>query len=224
MERTGRRHREISTDYARPPFTKPLSIMKASGAALTAREQEYCEEIADRIDRLRALLTIRTHALSALVVVALTGATFHVHAKASWRVDTRAIRGPIAQVALPDAGNKRRTSFLVFEYARRCDPLFSFAEITGNRLGTPVSQAVLKDSKIGIVLNGKFHTWHAAMTKYDNGYEAGFGVTNELFLQLLVNLDSLEYVTPVGERVPLPTAGFRQAVQAALDACRKRVK
>ena len=59
---------------------------------------------------------------------------------------------------------------------------------------------------------------------YDNGYEAGFGVTNELLLQLLVNLDSLTYVTPLGERIPLPTSGFRQAVQSGIDLCRKRIK
>ena len=62
------------------------------------------------------------------------------------------------------------------------------------------------------------------MTKYDNGYEAGFGVTNDLLLQFLANLDSLAFVTPLGERVPLPTAGLRQAVQAAIDVCRKQVK
>jgi len=145
-------------------------------------------------------------------------------AQVSWRTDTRSATGPIAQVAIPDAGNKRRTAFIAFEFARSCDPIFSFAEITGSRLGTPVSQSILKDSKIGVILNGRFHTWHAAITKYDNGYEAGFGVTNELLLQFLVNLDSLAYVTPSGERIPLPTAGFREAVQAAIDVCRQRMK
>jgi len=167
--------------------------------------------------------SIISHAVSALAFVVLAGANANVQARASWRTDTRSAAGPIAQVALPDAGNKRRTAFIAFEFARSCDPIFSFAEITGSRLGTPVSQSILKDSKIGVLLNGKFHTWHAAITKYDNGYEAGFGITNELLLQFLVNLDSLAYVTPVGERVPLPTAGFRQAVQAAVDVCRKRV-
>lgn len=165
------------------------------------------------------------HARGAAIIVVLTLITVSAPANAqtSWRVDTKGGSGPIAQVALPDAGSKRRTAFIVFEYARRCDPIFSFAEITGTRLGVPKSQAVLRDSKIGVVLNGKFHTWHAAVVAYDNGYEAGFGVTNELLLQLLVNLDSLEYVTPAGERIRLPTVGFQQSVQSAIDFCRKRV-
>lgn len=154
--------------------------------------------------------------------IALAWSTI-VHAQGPWRFDSRGGSGPVAQVVLPDAGIKRRTAFIVFEYARQCDPIFSFSEFTGNRLGTAISQSLLEGSRIGVLLNGNFHTWHAAITRYDNGYEAGFGVTNDLFLQFLVNLDSLEYVTPSGERVRLPTAGFRKAVQAAIDYCLKRI-
>ena len=166
----------------------------------------------------RAFVT--AYAFAAIALACTTSA----HAQAPWRVDSRGVSGPVAQVALPDAGIKRRTAFIVFEYARQCDPIFSFAEITGSRLSTAISQSVLKDSRIGVLLNGKFNTWHAAITKYDNGYEAGFGVTNDLLLQFLVNLDSLEYVTPSGERVRLPTTGFRESVQSAIDYCRKRAK
>jgi hypothetical protein len=113
---------------------------------------------------------------------------------------------------------------VVFEYARRCDPIFSIIEVTGSKLGAPVSQYALRDSKIGILLNGRFYTWHAAMTKYANGYEAGFGVTNDLLLQLLIDVDTLVFVTPSGERVPLPTTGLRDAIQGAVDVCKKRVK
>lgn len=162
--------------------------------------------------------------VSAFIFVAFAGANTGAWAQAYWRSDTRSAAGPIAQIALPDVGNKHRTAFVAFEFARSCNPTFSFAEITGSRFGTPIRQSVLEGSKIGVLLNGKFYTWHAAITHYDNGYEAGFGVTNELLLQFLVNLDTLVYVTPVGERVPLPTASFREAVQAAVDVCRKRVK
>ena len=154
----------------------------------------------------------------ALTLTVAVGAS----AQGAWRLDTRGATGPIAQVALPDAGPMRRTSFIAFEYARRCDPMFSFAEITGTRLGAPISQSVLSGSKIGVVVNGRFHTWHAAITKYDNGYEAAFGITNELFHLLTGKVDSLVYVTPDGKLVPMPIAGFRQAVQSAFDACVKR--
>ena len=164
-------------------------------------------------------LQLQAIAGSVAVVIAL-GA----HAQGTWKLDTRGATGPIAQVALPDSGTKRRSSFIAFEYERKCDPIFSFAEITGSRLGTAVGQSVLKGSKIGVAVNGKFHTWNAAMTKYDNGYEAGFGITNELFDLLTGKVDSLVYITPDGERVPMPTGGFRQAVQSAFDICAKRFR
>lgn len=149
---------------------------------------------------------------------------FCAQAQGTWKLDTRAETGPIAQIALPDSGAKRRSSFIAFEYARRCDPIFSFVEINGSRLGTAIGQSVLSGSKIGVVLNGKYHTWNAAMTKYDNGYEFGFGVTNELFDLLTGQVDTLVYVTADGERVPMPTGGFRQAVQSAFDTCAKRFR
>lgn len=160
----------------------------------------------------------------ALAFIIVAGSAPAANAQASWTVDSRGAAGPVAQVTLADSGTKRRTSFIAFEYARKCDPLFSFMEITGSGLGNPIGQSVLKGTKIGVVVNGKFHTWHAATTKYDNGYEAGFGVTNELFDLLIAKVSTLSYVTPDGERVSLPTTGFSQAVQSALDICAKRLK
>jgi hypothetical protein len=158
---------------------------------------------------------------AALVFLALSSPA---QAQNTWRLDARVETGPIAQVALADSGAKRRTTFIAFEYARKCDPIFSFAEITGSSHGKPLAQTALSGTKIGVVVNGKFHTWHAAMTKYANGYEAGFGVTNELFDALTGKVDSLLFVTPEGERVAMPTSGFRQAVQSAFDTCAKRFR
>jgi hypothetical protein len=170
---------------------------------------------------MNSMLRLQLRAIAGSVfVVSAVGA----HAQGAWRLDTRGATGPIAQVALADSGAKHRSSFIAFEYARKCDPIFSFAEITGSRLGTAVGQSGLNGTKIGVIVNGKFHTWNAAMTKYDNGYEAGFGITNELFDQLTGKVDSLVYVTPDGERVPMPTGGFRQAVQSAFDTCTKRFR
>lgn len=164
--------------------------------------------------------------LQNLVIAGATISIFSlsVQAQGNWTVDSRGAAGPIAQVVLKDAGAKRRTSFIAFEYARKCDPIFSFIEITGQRLGNPIGQSILNGSKIGAVVNGQFHTWHAATTKYDNGYEAGFGVTNELFYAFTGKVSSLVYVTPDGERIAMPTTGFSQAVQSAFDICAKRFK
>lgn len=163
-------------------------------------------------------------ALFALLMVPFVVARVNATTLGSWRLDTRGGSGPLVQMDLPDAKGKRRTAFVAVEYARRCDPIFSYTEITGNTLGAPASQALLKNSKIGVVLNGNFYTWHAVRTTYTNGYEAGFGVPNELLLQLLTNVDSLVHVTPLGESIPLPTSNFQQALQAAINFCRKQGK
>mgnify|MGYP001551785331 CR=1 FL=1 len=141
-----------------------------------------------------------------------------------WLVRTSGASGPVTQVALPDSRGRKRTVFIALEYARQCDPLFSFIEISGDRLGTPISQEVLTGSKIGIFLNGKFYTWHATKTTYNNGFEAALGIQNELALQLLVNVDTRKGVTPDGERIPLPVGNFSQSFQSAVEACRRRLR
>lgn len=168
--------------------------------------------------------TILRFQLQAIVGWVLLVSAQGADAQAAWRLDTRGAAGPIAQVALASSGGKQRTSFIVFEYARNCDPIFSFAEFTGSRLGPAVSQSVLNGTKIGVVVNGQFHTWHAAMTTYGNGYEVGFGIPNELFNLLRGQVYSLVYVTPDGERIPMPVGGFGYAVQSALDTCAERFR
>lgn len=141
----------------------------------------------------------------------------------SWWVNRSANTGPLAQLDLPNSGGKKQVVFIAFEYARRCDPIFSFAEFSGMQLGAPKSQSRLNGSKIGVILNESFYTWHAAQTNYDNGYEAGFGIPNDLAKKLLSNVNSLEYVKPSGQRVPLSTSNFDNAFREAFEQCKVHV-
>lgn len=160
----------------------------------------------------------------AVLLAVTVGSSLAAAQSGNWRVDASATDGPLAQLNLPDSRGKKRAVLIAFEYARRCDPIFSFAELVGSRPGVLKSQSVLTGSKIGVVLNGAFYTWHAAQTIYDNGYEAGFGLPNDLVLKMLLKIDTLEYVTPSGERVPLSTRNFDTAFREAFDICRKRVR
>lgn len=145
-----------------------------------------------------------------------------LHAESAWKLEEKSALGPIAQVTLPSNGAKHRTALVVFEYARKCDPIFSFAEISGSKLGAPISQSRLDDSKIGVFVNGNFHTWGSGITKYDNGFEVGFGITNQLYALLIGRVDSLVYLTPSGERVSMPTSGLNKSIQDAANICIKR--
>lgn len=141
-----------------------------------------------------------------------------------WRVNANANAGPLMQLDLPNSNGKRRGVIVAFEYARRCDPIFSYLEMTGDRLGIPKSQAVLTGSKTAVILNGVTYTGHAAQTTYDNGYEAGFGMPNDLVVRLLLKIDSMAYVTPAGDHVSLSTNNFDQAFREAIEICAKRMK
>lgn len=160
-----------------------------------------------------------------VAVASLQGAFPSANAQSgSWRVNAGADAGPLAQVDLPWVEGRRRVALIAFEYARRCDPIFSFGEFSGRKPGSPITQSRLGGSKIGVIVNGDFYTWHAGQTIYDNGYEAGFGVPNDLVEQLLGRVNTLVYVTPSGERVPLPTANFIEAFREAVEVCRRKVK
>ena len=165
-----------------------------------------------------------TYRLIGIGLAILSAHPLNAQAQGAWRVNTKAAAGPFAQIDLGVSNGKGRASIVAFEYARQCDPMFSFIETTGTVLGAPTSQSVLTGTKIGVVVNGQFYTWHAAVTKYENGYEAAFGITNELFDRLVGKVDSLIYVTPKGERVSLPTNGFLQSIQSALDNCAKKLE
>lgn len=143
----------------------------------------------------------------------------------AWRLQTQASSGPLLQVDMPNSNGKKRAVFIAFEYERQCDPIFSYAELyKGNSFGTPLSRKVLKGSKIGIILNGHFYTSDSGIIKYDNGYEAAFAIPNNLVLNLLVNMDSLSYVSPTGEVMPLPKENFQQGFLKAIDVCKSRIK
>jgi hypothetical protein len=168
---------------------------------------------------------MKTRALASCAVLAAAMiANLAMAQGGPWQVNRSADAGPLAQLDLPNAAGKRRAVLIAFEYARRCDPIFSFAEFAGSRPGTPKSQSRLNGTKIGVILNGDFYTWHAAQTIYDNGYEAGFGMPNDLVMEMLLKVNSLEYVTPSGERIPLSTSNFARAFREAIDHCRSRVK
>lgn len=162
--------------------------------------------------------------LITIALVAFFVSPHPTHAQERWRVDSRGQSGALVQVGLPNSFDKRRAVFVAFEYARRCDPVFSFVEIKGQSLGRPLTQKILRETQTGVLVNGKFHTWHAAMTSYENGYESGFGITNDLFDLLTGNPETLVYVIPDGEKLSLPTVGFRQGLLEALQICSARVR
>lgn len=155
----------------------------------------------------------------AMAAVPLSG---NAWAQNTWQTDTRGASGPVAMVRLP-GGGKTRVSMIAFEYLRRCDPIFSYAEFEGNRFGAPIGQE--RAPSAGGSVNGKRYSGPAAKTTYSNGFEIGFAVPNDMAMSLVFDdVRSLTFVTPTGAEVAVPTGGLKNAVDAALEHCTSRVK
>ena len=127
-------------------------------------------------------------------------------------------------VQLSPLPGRDRIVMIVFEVSRKCDPIFSYVEMKGRKFGTPEKQSRLPMNTLGARVNGKHYTGHAASTLYSNGFELGFGMPNDMALVIAFDeVRSLTFVPPSGKEVTVPTAGLRVAVDAALNACAKRI-
>lgn len=144
----------------------------------------------------------------------------HVRAQSSWGVELRSPAGPIAVVQLPNVG-KSRVAMISFEYTRKCQPIFSFAEFDGTSFGTPISQHRLPSA--GGSVNGKSYSGPAVQTVYNNGYEIGFGIPQAMATTLfLESVRRLTFSTPSGQEIPVPSGGMKSALDAALAHCLNR--
>lgn len=147
-------------------------------------------------------------------------------AQQTWVAESRSSSGPVARVELPSENGKSRLALIAFEYARKCDPLFTYVEMQGRKFGVPEKQSRLPPSSIGGAINGKRYSGSAAsaITVYSNGIEVGFSMTDEMAMALAFDaINSISFTTPAGKEIPLPTTGLKKAVESALDACTKKV-
>lgn len=159
-----------------------------------------------------------------LLLLALFGSA--AMAQQTWVADSRSSAGPVARVELPLESGKSRLAMIAFEYARKCDPLFTYVEMRGRKFGTPEKQSKLPPSSIGGSINGKRYSGSsaAAATIYSNGIEVGFGMPDDMAMSLAFDaINSISFTTPAGKEIPLPIAGLKKAVETALDICTQKV-
>ncbi len=157
---------------------------------------------------------------AATVLTAVAGA----HAQSAWRVDKKAAMGPVAVFDLPSEGGKNRVAMFAYEYLRRCEPLFTYAEIRGRSFGAGEKQMALPSGRAFGNVNGTRYTGPGAVSVYANAVEVGFGMPNDMALAVTFGkVTSLSFVTPSGKEVPIPTRGLVEAAGAAFEACAKKV-
>ncbi|WKL16539.1 hypothetical protein QYQ99_03010 [Comamonas testosteroni] len=158
--------------------------------------------------------------LAATVLIATVGA----HAQSSWRMDKKGAAGPVAVLDLPAEGGNNRVAMLAYEYARRCSPLFTYAEIKGRQFGAGEKQMALPSGRAFGSVNGNRYTGPGAVSVYANAVEVGFGMPQDM-AQIVTfgKVTSLSFVTPAGKEVSIPTRGLSEAAGAAFEACAQRV-
>lgn len=147
-------------------------------------------------------------------------------APANWAINTSGPAGPLAYVRMGSSGNLHTSIFIVFEYKRQCDPIFSYMEFSspiGAPLGAPTNAYRIDNSNVGVIHNGTFYTWYTAKIHYSKGFEVGFGVTLELWKALTGPTTSLSYVREDRKQFQLPISGLREKLLQAMNYCLQRV-
>jgi hypothetical protein len=150
-----------------------------------------------------------------------SSSTANAQQTGTWYVDNSSSTGTIARVEI----SSRTTFIIVFEYARRCEPIFSMiaVRVNGRGMGSLLDQKALKSGSINLKVDGSAYTWHGALAVYQRADEFAIGVTNKLYRKLINNVRSLRFIKPNGSNYDVPTKGLSQAVITATNACITRL-
>ena len=159
----------------------------------------------------------------AILVFVLAGEGSESQAQ-TWRLDTSWPSGPAVVHTLPSHGGYSRDVFIVFEYARNCDPMMSMTLSRSRNLGAPVSMRPLPYGAMSFEVNGQRYTWYGGEAVYQNAVERSVGITSVAMAGLLRSPRSIVFTTIDGQRIILPTNGISRPLQAAAQHCLSRVR
>jgi hypothetical protein len=140
----------------------------------------------------------------------------------SWYVDHDNATGSIARVDLPDRVASR--SFMViFEYKRRCDPLFSYVSFRGGTLGRLLRIQPVPLGVFSVDVDGVAHTWHGAVAEYQLATEKSVGITKLMWESLLASPRYVSFLERDSVALMVPVLGLGSAVKGAADSCLRKL-
>jgi hypothetical protein len=168
-------------------------------------------------------MLIRTLIASTILASLLSPSNVSAQANSEWYVDTTNRTGTM--VRLDQGGGSRNTqSFMVvFEYAKRCDPVFSMVRFRGSSLGSLVRHDIISPNQIRLTVDGNSHSWHGVRLEYSMATELAMGITREAWESLSRNPRSISFFDGSVNHA-VPTTGFSGALRRALDSCLQRLK
>lgn len=86
-----------------------------------------------------------------------------------------------------------REFWVVFEFDRRCEPIFSSIEMKGRAFGSFLRQEGFPPQKVFLSVNGERYTWHGVYAEYSGGTEIGLGLTQAAWSALLSNPRTISF-------------------------------
>lgn len=122
----------------------------------------------------------------------------------------------------------QRNFLVVFEYLKKCEPIFSSVEPYERYLGEFLSIEPFPPELVFLTINGQRYTWHGAVTEYSGAREIGIGITQQAWNALLANPKTITFTEQSGEvfEVPigrLPNGDISKILRQAADLCLKQI-
>lgn len=142
----------------------------------------------------------------------------------TWRVDFSSFEGPIARVDIP-FGLNSRSYMVIFEYKRKCEPLFASltTKISSSRLGRVIQRRAVNPAVYFLTINGVRHTWHGAVTDYQNASEVAIGLTQQAWDSLLSGPSNIFFIEGDAGIYNVPLLGIDSAIKSASQVCLSKI-
>jgi hypothetical protein len=160
--------------------------------------------------------------LTCVVLIFVTTMNFSSYAqsRAEWYFDPRIRTAAVARVDIRDSTS--RSFSVIFEYERKCDPIFSMFIFRGSELGVMTERHALPPNRLSLRINDVNYSWYGMRALYTQSTELGVGVNRDAWNALLNDPRSVAFVDAEGKAHDVPLSGMGRALRHAAEACARR--
>lgn len=142
----------------------------------------------------------------------------------TWRTDFSSGEGPIARIDIP-FNSGIRSYMVIFEYKRRCEPLFASltTKTNSSKLGQLVQRRAVNSGFYYLTIDGVRHTWYGGFTEYQNAIEIAIGLTQHAWDSLLLGPAHMFFIEGDAGIYNVPVRGIVSAITNASQICLRKL-
>lgn len=164
--------------------------------------------------------------LCCLIIFVMSTASVEAETRGAWYLNSSNV-GILARVK--SGMSSRREFLVVFEYLKKCEPIFASVEPYERYLGEFLSIEPFSPQLVFLTINEQRYTWHGVVTEYSGAHEIGIGITQQAWNALLANPETITFTEQSGEvfEVPvgwLPNGNISKILRQAADLCLKQIR